>query len=298
MGVAQLCPRANTVPLHNPLILAGAIAEADLFTHGRLACGLGRGHAWLFPPASIPLAESRPHDEEALDLLMLAWTQEQFSYEGAYYHVRDVSVVPKPLQKPHPKLYMVGTSESSFIAAGTRGVSIAAGGPVPYAVYAPGIEGYKKACATQGYTPDISFIRLVYLDEDARQVRTEAARYVRHFLDFNASAIDSLAHHTKELHASGYGFYTSGVAERFRHITYDQCIEEELCFLGTPAQVSAQIRRLDQQMGGLNEMVIISNFGGIEPWKAMKTQQRFAQYVMPALRQEGERSQSSNLRPQ
>jgi hypothetical protein len=42
-------------------------------------------------------------------------------------------------------------------------------------------------------------------------------------------------------------------------------------------------------------MVIISNFGGIEPWKAIKTQQRFAQYVMPALRQEGELSQSSDL---
>ena len=62
----------HTLPLHNPLILAGAIAEADLLTHGRLECGLGRGHAWLFPPASTPLAESRPRYEEALDLLTLA----------------------------------------------------------------------------------------------------------------------------------------------------------------------------------------------------------------------------------
>ena len=139
-------------------------------------------------------------------------------------------------------------------------------------------------CA-RGYTPDISFIRLVYLDEDERQVRTEAEQYVRNFLDFNASAIDSLAHRQEELTATGYGFYASGVAEMFRHITYDQCIEEELCFLGTPEQVIAQIRRLDQQIGGLNEMVIISNFGGIEPWKAIKTQELFAQYVMPALRE-------------
>ena len=266
------------------MILAGAIAEADLLTHGRMECGLGRGHAWLFPPASMPLAESRPRYEEALDLLTLAWTQEHFSYEGHYYHVRDVTVVPKPLQKPHPKLNMFGTSESSFIAAGTRGVSIAAGGPVPYSVYAPGIDGYKTACVGRGYTPDISFIRLVYLDEDESQVRKEAEWYVRNFLDFNASAIDSLAHRKEELTATGYGFYASGVAEMLRQITYDQCVQEELCFLGTPAQVIAQIRRLDQQIGGLNEMVIISNFGGIEHWKAIKTQHLFAQYVMPALR--------------
>jgi alkanesulfonate monooxygenase SsuD/methylene tetrahydromethanopterin reductase-like flavin-dependent oxidoreductase (luciferase family) len=274
----------HILPLHNPLILAGAFAEADLLTHGRMECRLGRGYAWLFPPASMPLAESRPRYEEALDLLTLAWTQEHFSYEGHYYHGRDVTVVPKPLQKPHPKLYMVGTSESSFIAAGIRGVSIAAGGPVPYSVYAPGIDGYKTACTERGYTPDISFVRLVYLDEDERQIRTEAERYVRNFLDFNASAIDSLAHRKGELTATGYGFYASGVAEMLRQITYDQCVQEELCFLGTPAQVIAQIRRLDQQIGGLNEMVIISNFGGIEHWKAIKTQHLFAQYVMPALR--------------
>src|SRR5262249_4059045 len=176
-------------PPHHPLILAGAIAEADLLPQGRWEGGRGRGHAWLSPPASIPLAESRPRYEEALDLLTLAWTQDHFLYEGRYYNVKDVTVVPKPLQKPHPKLYMVGTSSSSFIAAGTRGVSIAAGAPVPYAIFAPGIDAYKKECAKQGYTPDISFIRLVYLDEDERQIRKEAERYVRNFLDFNASAI-------------------------------------------------------------------------------------------------------------
>jgi alkanesulfonate monooxygenase SsuD/methylene tetrahydromethanopterin reductase-like flavin-dependent oxidoreductase (luciferase family) len=151
-------------------------------------------------------------------------------------------------------------------------------------VYAPGIDGYKTACAERGYTPDISFIRLVYLDEDTRQIRTEAERYVRNFLDFNASAIDSLADRKEELTAAGYGFYASGVAEMLRHITYDQCVAEELCFLGTPEQVIEQIRRLDQQIGGLNEMIIISNFGGIEHWKAIKTQHLFAQYVIPALR--------------
>jgi hypothetical protein len=92
------------------------------------------------------------------------------------------------------------------------------------------------------------------------------------------------AHCKGELIATGYGFYASGVAEMLRHITYDRCVEEELCFLGTPAQVIAQIRRLDQQIGGLNEMVIISNFGGIEHWKAIKTQHLCAQYVIPALR--------------
>jgi len=60
-----------------------------------------------------------------------------------------------------------------------------------------------------------------------------------------------------------------------RHITYDQCVQEELCFWG-PGAGDRTDQRLDQQIRGLNEMVIISNFGGIEHWKAIKTQHLFA----------------------
>lgn len=44
----------HTLPLENPMRLAGMIAEADILTHGRLECGLGRGHAWLFGPSALP----------------------------------------------------------------------------------------------------------------------------------------------------------------------------------------------------------------------------------------------------
>jgi alkanesulfonate monooxygenase SsuD/methylene tetrahydromethanopterin reductase-like flavin-dependent oxidoreductase (luciferase family) len=103
----------HTLPLHHPLILAGAIAEADLLIHGRSECGLGRGHAWLYPPAGLPLAENRPRFDEALDLLTLAWTQDRFSYEGQYYQVR-CDRGAQTATKPHPKLYLVGTSAASF----------------------------------------------------------------------------------------------------------------------------------------------------------------------------------------
>src|SRR5204863_91507 len=49
----------HTLPLENPMRLAGMIAETDILTNGRLECGLGRGHAWLFGPSSLPLEESR-----------------------------------------------------------------------------------------------------------------------------------------------------------------------------------------------------------------------------------------------
>jgi alkanesulfonate monooxygenase SsuD/methylene tetrahydromethanopterin reductase-like flavin-dependent oxidoreductase (luciferase family) len=94
----------HTLPLDNPMCLAGMIAEADILTNGRLECGLGRGHAWLFGPSALPLEESRPRHNEAIDILELAFAKERFSYDGHYYKVKDVSVVPRPLQQPHPKV--------------------------------------------------------------------------------------------------------------------------------------------------------------------------------------------------
>lgn len=74
----------HTLPLENPMRLAGMIAETDILTNGRLECGLGRGHAWLFGPAALPLEESRPRYDEAVDILELAFSREKFSYAGKY----------------------------------------------------------------------------------------------------------------------------------------------------------------------------------------------------------------------
>src|ERR1700687_5916603 len=91
-----------TLPLENPMRLAGSIAEVDILTNGRLECGLGRGHAWLCGPSCLPLEESRPRFDEAIEILERAWTQEKFSYDGQFYKVKDLSVVPRPLEKPSP----------------------------------------------------------------------------------------------------------------------------------------------------------------------------------------------------
>jgi hypothetical protein len=53
-------------------------------------------------------------------------------------------------------------------------------------------------------------------------------------------------------------------------------------YVGTPAEVIEQINAVDQQLGGLNEFVIMSNLGGIEHWRAIRTQELFAKHVIPA----------------
>ncbi len=277
----------HTLPLEHPLRLAGMVAEADILTDGRLECGLGRGHAWLFHPSNVPLEESRPRYDEAIDILIGAWTQEKFSYKGRFYDFKDISVVPKPVQKPYPPLYTGGTSDVTYQMAGERGWGIFVPPLLPWKVLEGPLGIYKKACAASGHEPNIVYIRPVYLDDDEKLIRKEVEQALHNFLAFNASPTESLQSEEikAELRAKGYGFYASGALESLTKLTYEQIVEQEIGFIGTPEKVIAQIKAL-QQKGGIAELAIVSNFGGIEHWKSIKTQEMFARQVMPAFRKE------------
>ena len=278
----------HTLPLENPMRLAGMIAETDILTNGRLECGLGRGHAWLFGPSALPLEESRPRYDEAIEILELAFSREKFSYAGKYYNVKDVSVVPQPLQKPHPKFYTGGTSDITYQMAGEKGWGIFVPPLLPWKVLEGPLNIYKKACAKHGHQPDIVYIRPVYIDEDERQIRKEVKPALLNFLAFNASPVESIQSDEKkaELRAKGYGFYASGALESLTKLTYDEIVEQEIGFIGTPEKVVRQVRALEEK-GGIGELAIVSNFGGLEHWKSIKTQHMFAKHVMPVFRGSG-----------
>lgn len=275
----------HTLPLENPLRLAGRIAEVDILTNGRLECGLGRGHAWLYEPSNVALEESRPRYDEAIEILINAWTKEKFSYDGKYYKFKDLSVVPKPVQKPHPRLFTGGTSDITYQMAGERGWGIFVPPLLPYSVLEGPLDIYKQACAANGHQPDVVYIRPVYLDDDEKKIRKEVEQALLNFLAFNASPVYSLHGEEKkaELRAKGYGFYASGALESLTKLTYEEIVEQEIAFVGTPKKVIQQIKDL-QKKGGIGELAIVANFGGLEYWKSIKTQHLFATQVMPAFR--------------
>src|SRR5438477_10749663 len=275
----------HTLPLENPMRLAGMIAEADILTNGRLECGLGRGHAWRFGPDNVPLEESKPRYDEAVEILIGCWTKRPFSFHGKHYSFENVNVAPEPLQKPHPPLFTGGTSDATYQLAGERGWGIFVPPLLPWKVLEPPLNIYKAACARHGRDPNIVYIRPVYIDEDEKQIRKEVEQALHNFLAFNASPIESLQSEEKkaELRAKGYGFYASGALESLTKLSYDEIVEQEIGFIGPPEKVVRQVSALLEK-GGIGELAIVSNFGGLEHWKSIKTQHMFAKHVMPAFR--------------
>jgi len=121
----RLGTAVTLLPLHNPVKIAEEAAIADILSDGRLELGCGRGTAPLhYEGYAIPQEESRERFEEALDFILKAWTSDTFSYEGKHFRARDLSVVPRPVQTPHPPVRIAANSPDTFPFAGRRKLPI------------------------------------------------------------------------------------------------------------------------------------------------------------------------------
>jgi alkanesulfonate monooxygenase SsuD/methylene tetrahydromethanopterin reductase-like flavin-dependent oxidoreductase (luciferase family) len=278
----------HTLPLHNPMVLAGEIATADILLDGRLEVGVGRGHAWLQDPANIVLEENVGRYAEAFDVLVKAWTEDRFSYDGTYYRANDLQVVPKPLQKPHPRIFQVGTSAKWFQRAADNGYGVVLGGPAPTSVFREPAKVYRELCREAGTDSYLGWIKAIYLDEDEGRAHEQARQNVLDFIKFNVSPLKSLPRDTPEekqrLIDAGYAFYAADDFASTGDLTYEQLIEHGIVFVGTPKTVGEHLRVLFDELRP-EEMLIVSHYGGTERWQSMKTQQLFARDVMPMLRE-------------
>jgi len=116
------------LPLHHPLSVAEQAATADVLSGGRLELGVGRGSIpTQFHGFGVPLAENRARFDEALEIIRLAWTRERFSYRGSFYHVDNLEVVPRPVQRPHPPIRVAVHTAESFAHIGDQGLPIYSG---------------------------------------------------------------------------------------------------------------------------------------------------------------------------
>jgi len=192
------------LPLHHPLSCAEQAATADLLSGGRLEFGVGRGSIpTQFHGFGIPVEENRARFDECLEIIRLAWTQERFSYTGRFYQVENLSVVPKPLQQPHPPIRVAVHTAESFAHVASSGLPIYSGTtttPLPQlrdcmALYRSGLEA-----AGHQWRPDQMALMLpVHVGSTsaaARQaMRPGVHQYYKNLLDIFSALPDSYRDH-------------------------------------------------------------------------------------------------------
>jgi F420-dependent oxidoreductase-like protein len=105
----------SPVTFRNPSLLANAVTTADHISRGRVELGMGAGWNELeheafgfpFPPLRVRLE----HLAEQIEIVHRLWTEEHVSFEGTHYRLVDCPALPKPVQKPHPRLLVGGRAK-------------------------------------------------------------------------------------------------------------------------------------------------------------------------------------------
>ena len=121
---------------HNPVILARRFATLDILSEGRSIAGFGIG--WSkdeYQASNIPFQNRGKRADEFIQVLKRIWTDDVVEFKGKYYSIPASKIGPKPIQKPHPPVYLGGFSPNTFsriVNYDTNGWLAVVGGPLEY----------------------------------------------------------------------------------------------------------------------------------------------------------------------
>ncbi len=271
------------LPLGHPVRMAEEVATLDNVSHGRFDLGVGRsGFARAYEGYDLPYTESRPRFLEHLEVMRKAWTEDTFSYVGDNYTFEDVSVIPKPYQKPHPPLWAAATTPETFSIMGGLGLNILVGlRGMTVSELVGAIRDYRAAYGRAGY-PGEGQVMLrvpVYVADSMERALSEPQE----------SAMSAYARLQKSFTASADKAGTAAAEERTRRaeslatVTYDDLLRERLAY-GTPGVVTARLVQWRDTLG-LSGFIMEPNVGGqISQPQVLDSIRLFAEEVAPALR--------------
>ena len=116
----------NALPLHHPLRLAAEAAMLDNLARGRFDFGIGKGvRPGEFAKLGVPWDDAAAMTEEAIEILGKVWTQKTASHDGKFWRFPELSLRPRPFQRPTPPLRMVASRPASAARVGARGWPVA-----------------------------------------------------------------------------------------------------------------------------------------------------------------------------
>jgi len=128
LGIAVVVP-----PVQHPLHIAGRTATLDILSRGRVDLGVGRsGYPYQMAAFGTNIHDATGMVDEALEIIPRAWTEGEFSYDGHHFKIPPREVHPKPVQQPHPPIWLGCSQEETFEKAGRLGLgclAMAGGGP-------------------------------------------------------------------------------------------------------------------------------------------------------------------------
>src|SRR5262249_49252309 len=270
------------IPAFNhPVKLAAELSMLDNLSAGRLDAGFGRAFIPKeFEVFGVDMDESRARFEEGVDLITRLWTEDRVTHEGRFHRLHDVHLQPRPVQTPHPPVWIASiASEESFLWAGRRGYPVMT---VPCAGTMERVPDlvrlYRTAWRDAGHPPGREQVQSslhCYIAETRRQAMDEARPRVERYIEVFSEAVSSWSNRR----AAQYASYAKMV-ESIATTTIDSMVRDRQALIGSPDDVVEQLRYHVEFFGDFEASLQI-NFGGASEAEAARTLELLARHVTP-----------------
>jgi alkanesulfonate monooxygenase SsuD/methylene tetrahydromethanopterin reductase-like flavin-dependent oxidoreductase (luciferase family) len=254
----------------------------DLLSGGRLDFGVGRGFIKsTYDGFNQSMSESRERFNESLEIIERAWREPTISYDGKFYKLTNVTILPRPVQKPSPPIYMAAAlTPESFVTAGQKGHSIVL---APFlqsrTTLKENVQLYKKTLSQFGHSPkDVEIVAgyHAFVDETPELARKNwEANYMR-YMHFVGGLIAP-----EEYTSSQYESWRRS-GEALKRVTFDQMYPAQvLC--GDAAQCVERVALLQEEFG-VTHFWVYMDLGGLDQREMLNSMERFASRVIPQFR--------------
>jgi alkanesulfonate monooxygenase SsuD/methylene tetrahydromethanopterin reductase-like flavin-dependent oxidoreductase (luciferase family) len=221
----------------------------------------------------------RARYEEALEIIERAWTQESFSYEGQFWQIPELSLSPKPLQKPHPPIYRGTSSPEAFEPAGVKGHgALFVPWLSPETRLKEGIARYRAALRAHGHqaVPPSVFVFFLFVHEDYHQALAEARETIGRYVELGLLSLfpPTLAAHLPA---------DDSLRSLWERVTSMPDQLEERAIIGTPRDCRRRLAEVREEWG-IEHMAIYLHAGARDITRARRGMELFAREVMPEFR--------------
>ncbi len=275
----RLAPAVTVLPLHHPLRVAEQWATLDLLSNGRVDFAAGRGYDRReYLPFHVNFDDNQSLFEEGMELVRRLWSADApISHHGKHYQFENVSITPKPIQRPLPA-YVASFSKPSIELAGRLGCGLIVA-PFAAAMSFGGLQQvadlYKETCVRHGHKP--GRLMCSYFTHFADTPEQEAEARARQIRYYKECVIASFPGDPKTSPPS-YRYFIDMV-ERLKNVR-PQDLTENSVLLGSPAQITQTLKKVEA--AGFDEVILYFNVG-LKPHAQVKEEMaRFMREVAPA----------------
>ena len=265
----HLGPCIAILPLRHPLHSAEDYAMVDAISGGRLEFGIGSGNTEMdYKVFGVTRENDRQRLHEALEIVLKAWGQDHASHRGEFWRFDELTLYPRPMQQPHPPIWVAGTSAEGLGWAGRQGYHImTVGHPHPPEKVCLGVEAWKRGLIEAGFDPSnkhCQFHVRTHVHEDSEQAKLTGMAAVKRY---------------DEISRIGRRSLSAAPAE----YDWEMMLATGRNNYGNPEQCIRNIRNAMKNYY-FDTLTTTFNFGAIPHAEIMKSMRLFAREVMPAFR--------------